>query len=303
MQAARPRSSGGLEGHGAAQELRRAVRHAARIARRQKGRRAAARHAGMAGEVVREAFGHQRGLGVDGDLRAERVPKGRFDEGIVRAAQHRRVGPRHLAHQRLDMGARQRLGEDQVALLDGVHDAAAGLRLHVHADGAERKLALERARGDRGRRGEERDVAHRDLTRGRVVAPAPLGQRLDQRHEHAEHALALGHPRLLHPAQRHRRGGVAGEHHDVAAPRPQILDPRARQLVDAIGRARAVGRVGVVAVVDDGQVGQPARDGAQHREPAEPAVEHAQRHPGRPLRASRRSARSGGPARAQARPV
>ncbi|OIQ70054.1 hypothetical protein GALL_483360 [mine drainage metagenome] len=56
---------------------------------------------------------------------------------VMRAAKDRRLGVRHPAHQRLDMAAHQCLGEDFVALLDGIDHAAAGLRLDIDADGAE----------------------------------------------------------------------------------------------------------------------------------------------------------------------
>ncbi len=59
---------------------------------------------------------------------------------------------------------------------------------------------------------------------GRVVAPLPFGQRLDQRHEHAQHPLVARHPAFLHPPQRRRAGGVAGQDHQVAARIEQPLD-------------------------------------------------------------------------------
>ena len=88
---------------------------------------------------------------------------------------------------------------------------------------------------------------HRHLARRRVVAPLPLCQRLDQRHEHAQHALALGHPRLLHPAQGGRRRGVAGEDHQIAAGIEQPRHTRRGQVIDVIRVAHPVGRVRVVA--------------------------------------------------------
>ncbi len=86
---------------------------------------------------------------------------------------------RHPAFQRGDMGSNQGLRQFLVAMLYGIDDAAAGLRLDIHPDGAEGKFALEGAALHRGGRGEEGDVLHRDLSWRGVVAPLPLGQRLD----------------------------------------------------------------------------------------------------------------------------
>ena len=100
---------------------------------------------GAAGEVVGKAFGHEVGLGIDLDPCPQRILKNLFHQGVMGAAQDRGLGVGHPAFQRLDMAADQRLGQDLVALFDGIDHTAAGLRLDIDADGAEGEFALKGA--------------------------------------------------------------------------------------------------------------------------------------------------------------
>ena len=88
--------------------------------------------------------------------------------------------------------------------------------------------------------------------------------------QNAQHALALGHPALLHPPQGSSRGGVARQDHKIAALVEQRLNPGGRQVEDVISLPHAIGRVGVVAQIDDRQIRQPLGDGVQHGQPAKP---------------------------------
>ena len=238
----------------------------------------AAVHVWMALEVVGKRLCHEVRLRIDRDSLSQSLLEDLEHQRIMGTAKDRRLRLGHLAFQRLDVAAHQRLGEDHVTLFDGIDETATGLRLDVDADGAEGQLALEGTGAHRGRRGKERDVLHRDLARRRVVAPLPLGQRLDQRHEDPQDALALGQAALLHPAQRRRRGGVAGEDHQIAARVPEAVHRIDGQFIDVIRVAHAVGRVPVVAVVDQRHLGQPLCDRVENREPAKPGIKHTNRH-------------------------
>ena len=196
----------------------------------------------------------------------------------MRAAEDRGLGIGHLALERIDVRAHQRIGKDHVALFDRIDHTAAGLRLNIHANGAEGQLALKgAARHGRGRR-EQRHVFHGHLARRAVIAPFALGQRLDQRDENTQYALVGGNPAFLHPAQRGGRGGVAGQDHKVAALVPQPRHGLGREVVDIVGVAHAIGRVGVVAEVDERHFRQTLRDRVQHRQPAKPRVEYPYCH-------------------------
>ena len=81
------------------------------------------------------------------------------------AAKDRRLGLGHLAFERIHMAAHQRLGKDHVPVLDRIDDPAAGLRLDIDANGAERQLALEGAARHRGGRGKQRHMLDRHFSR------------------------------------------------------------------------------------------------------------------------------------------
>src|SRR5690606_41986333 len=82
-----------------------------------------------------------------------------------------------------------------------------------------------------------------------------------------------------HPLQRHGRGGVAGENDEVAALVPEPLHPRAGEREDVLGVAHPIGRVRVVAEIDEGHFGHRTRHGLVDREPAETRIENADSHP------------------------
>ncbi|PJN95908.1 hypothetical protein CNY89_05715, partial [Amaricoccus sp. HAR-UPW-R2A-40] len=123
-----------------------------------------------------------------------------------------------------------------------------------------------------------------------VVAP---GQVLDHRHEDAEDAVMRGiEPLDLQVVQRHGRGGVAGEDDQPAAFGEQPLDALDGEVVDLARVAPAVGRVGVVAEIDEILPRQLRAHRRQHRQPAEAAVEdpdHRLAFSATPERPSRRS--------------
>src|SRR5690606_28780352 len=141
---ARIAASGRLEADLPAEELRRLRGHPRRIAGGEEARRRARpEELRPAGKAVLEARRDEPGLRIDLYPGSERLLEDPLHQGVMRAAEHRRLRMRHPPLQRLDVALHQRLGEDLVALLDRVHDPPAGLGLHVDADGAEGELALE----------------------------------------------------------------------------------------------------------------------------------------------------------------
>ncbi len=264
---------------GPAQELRRAVRYARGIARREVGQPATLpRHRRMACEVMPEAIGHQRRLRQHRDIRPQRLLKHVLQQRVMRAAQNGGLRLWHLAAQGIDVAAHQRLGQDHVTVLDRIDDAAAGLRLDINADRAKGQFSLKRAATDRCRRSKEGHMPRRHLARGGIIAPLTLGQGLYQRHKDAQHTLARRHARLLHSAQRNGRGCVARQHHQIASLSPEPFNPSAGERVNIVRRAHAVRRMGVVAHIDHGLVRQPRRNSVKHGQAAQSAVENAYRH-------------------------
>ncbi len=92
----------------------------------------------------------------------------------------------------------------------------------------------------------------------RRVMPADARRRFDGRHHDADCVSfdavlfhAHGQPLLLYPAQRHDRRRIAGDNHQRRPLRKQRLQPRAGQRQDFNRRARAIGRVFVVAQIDE----------------------------------------------------
>ncbi len=233
----------------------------------------------MPAQIVRKAVRDQIGLRHQRHLRRQRGAERRLDQRIMRAAEHGRLRRRQPRQQRRHMRPRDLARAVEIARLDRLDQPGAGLRLDRHVAGAELQLAREGARGHRRRRREQRHVAQPGMGRRRVVAPVAPGQMLDHRHEHPEHPpLGRVEPAHLQVVQRHRRGGVAGEHHQPAALGEQPPHPRDGQRIDLLRRPPAVGRVGVVAEIDEILLRQPRRHRAQHGQPAEPAVEDADRH-------------------------
>ena len=196
----------------------------------------------------------------------------------MRAAQNGGLGMGHAAQKRLDMAGDQRLGQNLVALLDRVDDAAARLRLDIDTDGAKGQLALKGAAGHGGRGRKQRHMLDRDLARRGIVAPAAFGQRLDHRDKDAQHPLVGGQPGFLHALQGGGRGGIAGQNDQIAALGPKPLDARAGQVEDILGVAHAVRRVLVVAQIDQRQVGLAAGHGVKDRQSAQTRIEYAYRH-------------------------
>ena len=80
-------------------------------------------------------------------------------------------------------------GAVEVAGLDRLDEAGAGLGHHGDVAGAEAELAREGVGAHRGGRREERHVAEAGMGRGRVVAPVAAGEVLDHRDEDPEHAV------------------------------------------------------------------------------------------------------------------
>ena len=192
-----------------------------------------------------------------------------FNQRVMRAAQHRRIGARHAAQQRFDMGMHHRFGQQHVALFNGIDHAAARLRLDIDPDRTECEFALERTAGHcRGGR-KQRHMLDRHFARGGIVAPLAFGQRLDQWYEHAQNALLMGHPRFLHPLQRGGRCGVARKDHQIAAIVPQPFHARTGQLENVVRIAHAVRGIRIVTVIDKRYIGQFFQKRAQHGQPAQ----------------------------------
>jgi hypothetical protein len=189
----------------------------------------------------------------------------------------------------VDRGVQLVLGD---AVLDHAGKAGAGL-LHDQAPGRALAHLLEiGAALDRLRGGEQHHPAiaqHVVLVRVLAV-PRHAGQRLDHRHQHAEHAVArvmARQPLLLDGAQRHRGGGVAGDHHQPAAGAHQEVD-RLGGVVDDVAVAEvAIGRAGMVAQVEERLLRQRLDQRLEHGEAAGAGVEHAD-HP-RPMYSRPRS--------------
>ena len=231
-----------------------------------------------AGQIIGKAFGNQIGLRVNLDPRPQGILKHLVHQRVMRAAQNCRLGVRHPATQRLDMGPHQRLGQHLVALLDRVDYTATGLGLDIDTDRPERKFTLERAACNSGGGGEQRHMLDRNLTRGGIVPPLPFGQRLDQRDKDAQHPLFRRHPAFLHPLQRRSACGVAGQDHQIAAFRPKPFRGRTGQVEDVVGSPHTVRRMRVVAQIDQRHLWQAAGHRIQHRQPAKPRIENADRH-------------------------
>mmetsp|Transcript_29233 Transcript_29233/g.56573 ORF Transcript_29233/g.56573 Transcript_29233/m.56573 type:complete len:235 (+) Transcript_29233:724-1428(+) len=214
----------GLESNLSSQKLGRAIAHFARIASsKEQIVCALPDHFGVPLQIVCQRICNQIGLTIHIYIRAQSVLKGVMHNWIVRASQNRRLRIWHLAFERIHMRPNQCLGQDHVTIFDRVHHTATGLCLHVHTNRAECQLPLKRtARHSRWRR-KQRHMFDFDLTRRAIVAPAALGQCLNQWHKHTQNALIFWNPALLHPAQRRRTGCVTGQNHQIAASVPHPL--------------------------------------------------------------------------------
>ena len=91
-----------------------------------------------------------------------------------------------------------------------------------------------------------------------VFVPPDPGRGLDGRYDDADHiprdpivASPHGQPLLLNPAQRHCRGRVAGDHSKRTALREQAFERRTGQVQHVNGRPCSIGRVSVIAKIDE----------------------------------------------------
>ena len=229
---------------------------------------------------------HARGQGLGEGLGNQRIVGAAQDHRIRHCALELR---RKVAHRTHDCGlqiGRRGAGFDQADQTGAglLHDPDLGC---APGDLARVGAARHRAPG-------REDPDHRRLRaragklrlRGRrFQVPGHLGHRLDHGHENAEHAplrIGAGQPVLLQAPQRHRGGGVAGEQHQPAAAVEQPGHAGAGEVIDFRVRALAVGRVAVIAEIEEDPFGQARDQRAQDREPAVARIEHADHGPSNP---------------------
>jgi len=118
----------------------------------------------------------------------------------------------------------------------------------------------------------------------RLRHPGRAGDRLHHRDQHAQHVAAaptvlFRQPGLLHAAQGDGGGRVAGQHHQATVLLKQPFHPRDGEVEDVVGAARAIGRRGVVAKVDETPPRLRRRQRPQHRQAAMAGIEHADHRP------------------------
>ncbi|HEV3196308.1 MAG TPA: hypothetical protein VGZ73_00330 [Bryobacteraceae bacterium] len=114
-----------------------------------------------------------------------------------------------------------------------------------------------------------------------VCVPPDPGRSLDCRHDDADHvprdpivAPPHGQPLLLNPAQRHRRSRVAGDDSKCTTLREQAFESRASQVQHVNGRTHSIGRVSIIAKVDEIGPGQRLDKRTMHRQPTEATIEN-----------------------------
>ena len=225
---------------------------------------------GMAREVVFQALGHVFALRHYADA-ARRVLEDFVEQqGVMRAAEDDGVYLRVAQHDGVEAFLHEIVGSGGVVLvvLDEGHPQRAG---HARdGDVGPELLYFERvALALDGALGGE----HAYVARQRQAAYA-----LGRGAYHAEHAARGVEPRqvvLLYGAQGLGRGCVAGQYDEAAAQREEFGDGFARELVNHVERARAVGGAGVVAEVDVVVLGQQAAHLVEYGEAAVAGVEHA----------------------------
>ncbi len=240
--------------------------------------RALADHFRTAGQIIRQTFGHQIRLAKHRHIRPQRILKCLGHQRVVRAAQNGRIWRGHFAHQRINMAAHQGLCQNIVTVFDRINNTAAGLRLDINTNRAKRQFALKRAAADRGRGRKQRHMLDRHLTRRRIVAPLPFGQRFNQGHKNPQNALVLWNPVFLHLAQRRRTRGVAGQNHQITALIKQPLHCRGGQVIDIFGRAHTIWRMGTVTQIHKRHIRQAFLHSIQHRQPTQSTIKNTDRH-------------------------
>mmetsp|Transcript_29236 Transcript_29236/g.56600 ORF Transcript_29236/g.56600 Transcript_29236/m.56600 type:complete len:223 (+) Transcript_29236:701-1369(+) len=217
-------------------------------------------------------------LGKHLHARAQCRLKRLLHQRIMGAAQNGRLRLRHFTLERIHMRPHQRLGEDHIAVFDGIDDPTAGLRLHIDANGAKGQFPLKRPARHRRRRRKERHMFHGHLAGRRVVAPLPLCKRLDQGNKNAQHPLVARHPNFLHPPQRGGRGSVARQNHQITARIKKPLHRRTGQIIDIVGRPHPIRRIGTVGEVHEFHIRQPLLRGIQHGQTAQSGIKNTNRH-------------------------
>src|SRR5439155_26716134 len=185
---------------------------------------------------------------------------GRLEEGIVRAAEHERVGAQLDDVSEVSAQNLLSVPRDSLARLDDVDQL--GTRLLVHAD--HRIELLDRM--------EVLLAAHRSL--GRDHSDAVVLRRLHGSLGAWTDDANDGHLEQL-PRVVERRGGrrVAGDNNQLDVTRFEVADDVDREAAHLILVARAVRKVEKVRDVDRGLRRQPLADGLEHREAADARIE------------------------------
>ena len=81
------------------------------------------------------------------------------------AAQDGRLWLGHFTRQRINMRTHHRFGQNEITVFNGIHNTAAGLRLNIHTNRAERQFALECTARHSRRGRKQRNMLHINFAR------------------------------------------------------------------------------------------------------------------------------------------
>ena len=121
-------------------------------------------------------------------------------------------------------------------------------------------------------------MLHSNLPRRRVVAPVPLSQRFNHRHENTQNPFVIGQPMFLHPAQSGGGSCVTGQNDQITSMIKENLHRLGGAAINIIRVAHPVRRVFVVAKVDCIQIGHPLVDRVIDRQPTQTTVKNSDCH-------------------------